>query len=55
MKKHIPSYVDKNEKNYLLCSYNPHYTILYLLRKHGYLKEPSKEEQKRICTILTEQ
>lgn len=54
MNKEIPSFVDKNERNHLLTGFSPYITILWLLYKNGYLKEPTIEEKKHLCTIMWE-
>lgn len=54
IKKFIPSFVDVNERNYLLSTYWPQYAILWLLMKNNYLSEPTEEEKKRLCTVVWE-
>lgn len=55
MNKHIPKWVDSNERNHLLTSYGPPITIYYLLMKNGYLQTPSEDEKKRLCTLVWEE
>jgi RNA polymerase sigma factor (sigma-70 family) len=54
MNKKIPSFVDENERRHLLTSFSPFATIFWVLYKNGYLKEPTAEEKKCICTVVWE-
>ncbi len=53
-KRLLPKHLDSNERNYILsCSFGfSHPQIVYYLYKSGLLYTPSKEEQKRICTLV---
>jgi RNA polymerase sigma factor (sigma-70 family) len=50
--KHIPLFVSKDERYYASHSIYPHYAVLYHLADAGYLRYPTEEEAKRLCTIL---
>jgi RNA polymerase sigma factor (sigma-70 family) len=54
MSTQLPSYVDENERNHLLTGYSPYITILWLLYKKGYLREPAAEEKAHLCTVVWE-
>lgn len=54
MKQHIPTFIDNNERNFVLMSFWPHHAIIWMLNKRGLLRNPTKAEQKRICTIVWE-
>lgn len=52
--KYIPKFIDKNERNHLMTSFNPQSVIVYCLYRDKYLKAPTEEEKKRFCTIVWE-
>ena len=50
--KHIPKFVPKDERFYRSHDIYPHYAVLYYLADTGYLRYPTDEETKRVCTVL---
>lgn len=54
LEKHLPKYIDKNERDFHLSISNGSmvYHVIYMLMKNGYLKMPSEDEKKRICTLI---
>ena len=48
----LPKGIDKQEREYLCTDFFPEAAIMYMLFQKGYLKEPSEEEKKRICTLV---
>jgi hypothetical protein len=48
----IPSFINEDEKNYLRFSAYPQYAILYRLQDNGFLRVPTAEEAKRLCSIV---
>lgn len=54
IEKLLPHYLDKNEKNFHIstcCGFTV-YHVIYMLLKNGYLKMPSEDEKKSICTLV---
>ncbi len=52
IEKEIPSFVSADERVYLKYQAYPQYAVLYWLSDNGYLKYPSDEEAKRLCTVV---
>jgi hypothetical protein len=50
--KHIPKFISKEERYYLSHGIYPQYAVLFYLTDNGYLRYPTDEEAKRICTVL---
>jgi RNA polymerase sigma factor (sigma-70 family) len=52
MEKEIPSFISRDEKIYLKYSAYPQYAVLYWLADNGFLRYPTEEEAKRLCTVV---
>lgn len=52
--KFIPKYISNDEKKFVVSRFYPPCSVSWLLMKEGYLTEPTKEEKKRLCTIIWE-
>lgn len=50
--KEIPDFVSKEERVYHKYKIYPQYAILYWLSDNGYLRYPTEEEAKRLCTVV---
>lgn len=48
----IPKFISVEERNYHKYKIYPQYAILYWLSDQGYLRYPSEEEAKRMCTVV---
>lgn len=52
--KELPSFITKEERIYHRDKIYPQYAALYWLATNGYLRYPTDEEAKRLCTIVWE-
>jgi RNA polymerase sigma factor (sigma-70 family) len=50
--KYIPNFVSKDERYFMSHNIYPHYAVLYYLADKGWLRYPTDEEAKRVCTVL---
>ena len=48
----IPSFISKEERNYLKYQLYPQYAVLYWLSDNGLLRYPTDEEAMRLCTVV---
>jgi len=48
----LPDFITKEERNYHKYKIYPQYAILYWLTEQGYLRYPTEEEAKRLCTVV---
>jgi hypothetical protein len=48
----IPRFIGEDEKNYLRFAAYPQYAILYWLQDNGFLRVPTDEEAKRLCSVV---
>jgi len=50
--EHIPSFISEDERYFVSHDIGPHYAVLYWLSDHGYLRYPTDEEARRLCTVV---
>ncbi|HZK34555.1 MAG TPA: RNA polymerase sigma factor [Bacillota bacterium] len=48
----LPDFISKEERTYLKYKAYPQYAILYWLADKGMVRYPTKEEAKRLCTVV---
>lgn len=53
-KPKIPAYVSGVEREFVSSSFQPEAAIMYVLYQNGYLREPTEDEKRRICTLIWE-
>ena len=52
MEKEIPGFLPPDIRRYLKYQAYPQYAVLYWLADKGYLRYPTVEEAKRLCTVV---
>lgn len=50
--KELPAFISKEERIYHKYKIYPQYAVLYWLTDNGYLRYPTDEEAKRLCTVV---
>lgn len=50
--KELPPFLSKEERIYHRYKIYPQYAVLYWLSDNGYLRYPTDEEAKRLCTLV---
>lgn len=48
----IPRFISEDERNFVKHEICPQYAVVYWLSDHGYLRYPTDEEARRLCTVF---